>query len=202
MLRRIRRRADLSQRELARRLGISKSAVAAAETGDRDLPFRLLVEAAALAGLHLGLLTADDQVVPGMADDTVRDMGWRRFPAHLDTRYSDEDWWHGEERRSRSQPWYTFDRDRAARDGFRRRDGTPDDHQRPQDGDSPKERRARRRRESLRRAAEERERAFLAGQLRDTGPDFVCTCPGACDPVSERNADVHVEDCACRCDLC
>jgi HTH-type transcriptional regulator/antitoxin HipB len=148
------------------------------------------------------LLTADDQVVPGMADDTVRDMGWRRFPAHLDTRYSDEDWWHGEERRSRSQPWYTFDRDRAARDGFRRRDGTPDDHQRPQDGDSPKERRARRRRESLRRAAEERERAFLAGQLRDTGPDFVCTCPGACDPVSERNADVHVEDCACRCDLC
>ena len=37
-LRRIRRLADLSQRELAERSGISKSALAAAEAGTRDLP--------------------------------------------------------------------------------------------------------------------------------------------------------------------
>jgi HTH-type transcriptional regulator/antitoxin HipB len=201
VLRRIRRTSDLSQRELARRLDVSKSAVAAAEAGTRDFPAGLLARAAAQAGLRLALLDADSREIAGMADHTVRDMGWRRLPAHLDIRQSDEDWWHGEERRSRPQPWYTFDRDRPLRDAYRRRNGTPEDHPHPQADDAPHERRARRRQDALRREAKERERAFLAGELRQTGPDFECTCPAGCDPVTERNADVHVEACPCRCDL-
>jgi HTH-type transcriptional regulator/antitoxin HipB len=201
MLRRIRRTADLSQRELAERLGISKSMIAATESGTRDLFTGLLARAAELADFRLILLDAQGHEVVGMADDTVRDMGYRRFPAHLDTRHSDEEWWHGEHRRSRPQPWYTFDRDRWVRDAYRRRDGTPDDHRRPQPGDSPEARAAERRHAARRRRDEERERRFLAGELRQTGPDFVCTCPAGCDPVAERHADVHVENCSCQCDV-
>jgi DNA-binding XRE family transcriptional regulator len=202
LLRRIRRIADLSQRELAQRLALSKTAIGAAEAGTRDLPATLLARAAALAGLRLTVVDDQGCEVAGMADDTVRDMGYRRFPAHLDTRYADESWWHGEHRRSRSQPWYTFDRDRWVRDTYwRRRLGTPEDHQLPQPGDSPEDRAARRKWEALRRRAEERERRFLAGELRNTGPDFECICPPACDPLVERTADVHVDDCPCQCDV-
>ena len=105
--------------------------------------------AAALAGLRLALLDgAGDEVAP-MSDDAVADMGGRRFPAHLDTRHSDEGWWHGPHRYGREQPWYTFDRDRRMRDRTGARDGTPDDHQLPQPGDSPAERAEARRRERL-----------------------------------------------------
>jgi HTH-type transcriptional regulator/antitoxin HipB len=201
LLRRIRRTADLSQRELGHLLHVPKSTVAAAEAGTRDFPAGLLGDAAALAGLRLALVDAEGREVVGMAGDAVRDRGLRRFPAHLDTRYSDEDWWHGEERRSRPEPWYTFDRDRDVRDAYRRRDGTPADHQLPQPGDSPADRRAARRDAARRKAAEQQQRAFLAGELRQTGPDFVCTCPPRCDPVAERTADVHIENCTCRCDL-
>jgi HTH-type transcriptional regulator/antitoxin HipB len=62
-------------------------------------------------------------------------------------------------------------------------------------------RRAKEQAAALVHRAEELHRAFLAGELRQEGPDFVCTCPAECDPVTERSADVHVEDCTCRCDL-
>jgi transcriptional regulator with XRE-family HTH domain len=62
MMRRIRREADLSQRELASALGISATAVAQAESGRRGTPVRLLCEAAALARLQVVLLDADDRV--------------------------------------------------------------------------------------------------------------------------------------------
>src|SRR5512133_2443951 len=91
-VRRIRRRADLSQRELADRCAVSQSAIARVENGRQDLSVRVLVAAARLAGLRLVLVDADGEEVTGMAENTVRDMGGRRFPAHLDTRYSDEGW--------------------------------------------------------------------------------------------------------------
>src|SRR4051794_11913875 len=89
-LRRIRRAADLSQRELARALGISAAAVARAESGSRSIPLGLLARAATLADLRLVLLDAEGHEVAGMADEAVRDLGGRRFPAHLDTRFADE----------------------------------------------------------------------------------------------------------------
>jgi HTH-type transcriptional regulator/antitoxin HipB len=120
----------------------------------------------------------------------------------LDTRYSDEAWWHGPHRYDREQPWYTFDRDRTTRDRYRQRNGTPDDHQLPQPGDSPQERAATRRQEYLRRRAEERQRAFLAGEFRHIDVSFTCSCPPRCDELDDRSGrPVHAPGCACGCDL-
>src|SRR3954462_10937913 len=97
LLRRIRRSAALSQRELAARLSVSKSAIGAAESGAGGLDARVLAQAADVAGLRLALLDRSGAEVAAMADGSVRDEGGRRFPAHLDTRYGDVDWWHGRE---------------------------------------------------------------------------------------------------------
>ncbi len=135
LLRRVRRRADLSQRQLADRLQISKSSVAAVELGARDLGAGLLAEAAALAGLRVVLVDRDGHEVEPMRDGAARDRAERRFPAHLDTRHGDEDWWFGWHRYDRRPPRYTFDRDRRLRDGWRAREGTPDDHLEPRPED-------------------------------------------------------------------
>jgi transcriptional regulator with XRE-family HTH domain len=202
VMRRIRRGADLSQRELAQRIGISKSAVARIESGLVGLDVRILARAAALAGLRLALVDESGEEVPGMTAGAVRDRANRRFPAHLDTRYSEEDWWHGPHRYERDQPWYTFDRDRRLRDEYRHRRGTPADHLLPQPGDSPRERAAERRRAYLRARAEERQRRFLAGELRHRGEEFECTCPPGCDQLDDRSGrPVHAEECPCSCDL-
>jgi transcriptional regulator with XRE-family HTH domain len=141
-LRRIRRTADLSQRELAQAAGVGAAVISHVEAGRRGMTVDLLSRLASVAGLRLALLDTTGHEVPGMTDGAVRDEGGRRFPAHLDTRYGDVDWWHGRERYSRDQPWYTFDRVRETRDFWRGRLGTPDDHQIPQPGDAPAERRA------------------------------------------------------------
>lgn len=195
VVRRIRRTADLSQRELAQRLGLSKSMVAAVESGNRTLEVSVLVRAADLADLRLALLDAQGQEVGAMSPGGVRDMGNRRFPAHLDTRYGDEDWWHGVHRYDRPEPWYTFDRSRSIRDIWREILGTPDDHQLPQPGDSPQERRAARA-----RAAAGRREAGDAAEVREW-PDLVCTCPPECDELDRGERPVHAAGCLCGCDL-
>jgi HTH-type transcriptional regulator/antitoxin HipB len=193
MLRRIRRLADLSQRELASSARLSVSAVAHAEAGSRDLPVRGLARAAAVAGLRLALLDATGAEVRGMSGQAVRDMGGRRFPAHLDTRYGDVDWWHGPERYSREQPWYTFDRLRYTRDHWRGCQGTPEDHQLPQPGDSPAARR-----EARRTAARERRQS---ARFPPPAP-WVCTCPSLCDELDDRTGKpVHAPECPCDCDV-
>ena len=137
-----------------------------------------------------------------MRPDTVRDRGNRHFPAHLDTRYGDDDWWHGEHRYAREQPWYTFDRDRRTRDRYTRRNGTPGDHLVPEPGDSPRERADARRRAYWRRRAEERERRFLAGEFRGIDIGFSCTCPAECDALDDyAGRPVHAEGCPCSCDV-
>jgi HTH-type transcriptional regulator/antitoxin HipB len=176
--------------------------VAQAESGRRDLPVFVLVTAATLAGLRLALLDAAGNEVHGMTGEAVRDGANRLFPAHLDTRYSEEDWWHGRHRREREQPWYTFDRRRELRDRYRQGDGTPDDHQLPQPGDSPAERAEARRRAYWRRRAEDRERRFLAGEFAHVAEPFVCACPAGCDDLDDRSGrPVHAEGCPCLCDL-
>jgi transcriptional regulator with XRE-family HTH domain len=201
VLRRIRRTADLSQRELAAAAGLSASAVAHAEAGTRDLPSRALVRAAELAGLRLALLGADGREVTGMDPDGARDATRRRLPAHLDTQHTDEvadRWAH---RRDREQPWFTFGLDRAARDRQRARAGTPEDHDVPVPGDSPAERRARRRQAARRRAEEDRARRRAAGW----GPPddgLICTCPPECDEVDDGcGPPGHAAGCPCGCDL-
>jgi transcriptional regulator with XRE-family HTH domain len=201
VLRRIRRTADLSQRELASAAGLSVSAVAHAEAGTRDLPSRALARAAELAGLRLVLLDADGREVAGMDPDGARDATRRRFPAHLDTQHTDavaDRWAHRPDRR---QPWFTFGLDRAARDRWRARAGTPEDHDVPVPGDSPAERRARRQEVARRRAAEDRERRrATAGKPADDG--LSCTCPPGCDEVDDGSGPPgHAADCPCGCDL-
>lgn len=211
LVRRIRRTADLSQRDLARALGVAASTVARAESGARDLPATVLARAAELAGLRLALLDAAGAEVPGMDAGAVTDRAGRHFPAHLDTRHGDQDWWHGSERYSRDRPWYTFDRDRHARDRLRGGRGAPADHQSPQPGDGP-EVRARAREDAAwaaraaehRQWTEERRRRGFPGAWAPT-----CACPSGCDdllfpaaPLSaQQHAVPHVDDCACRCDV-
>jgi transcriptional regulator with XRE-family HTH domain len=201
VLRRIRRLADVSQRELAQAVDVSKSYVGGAESGTSGLDVRVLARAAAVAGLRLVLLDGAGHEATPMSAQTVRDTGNRRFPAHLDTRHSDEGWWHGPHRYDREQPWYTFDRDRRTRDWYRRRDGTPDDHQLPRPGDSPADRAAARRHEYWRARAEERERRFLAGEFRHIDVGFTCACPPGCDELDTGERPQHTAGCPCSCDL-
>jgi transcriptional regulator with XRE-family HTH domain len=204
VLRRIRRIGDWSQRELAERIGTSKAAVAAAENGTRDLPVSLLARAAAGAGGRLVVVDAGGHELTPMDPGAVRDAGHRRFPAHLDTRYSDEGWWHGPHRYSRRTATYTFDRRRESRDGVRRFTGVvPEDHLRPQPGDSPAERATDRRRAAWGRQDEERRRHLEV--VGSTEPDWGtgCTCPAGCELTEERNEDLsHASGCVCRCDVC
>ena len=140
----IRRLADLSQRELARRAAASKSAVAARRgRARRGLTADASLRAAALAGLRLALVDAAGTEVTAMAGDAVRDLGGRRFPAHLDTRYGDEGWWHGPAALQQAAALVHV-RPATARagTGTAAATGTPDDHQLPQPGDSPQERAA------------------------------------------------------------
>ena len=200
-LRRIRRVADASQRELAEWIGISKSTLAGAESGNRGLDARVLAHAAEVAGLQLALLDENGDPVEGMTEGGVRDRFGRRFPAHLDTRYGDEGWWHGPERYSRPVPWYTFDRDRGRRDGRRGTRGTPSDHQIPKPGDAPTDRAAARRQGARRREIEEAGRRRRAGELPPEEP-FDCTCPPECDELDDRSGPpVHAHGCPCGCDI-
>jgi transcriptional regulator with XRE-family HTH domain len=200
-LRRIRRIADFSQRDLAAAAGISASTVGEAESGSRDLPVSLLVRLAALGGLRLALLDGTGHEVVPMAAGAARDRANRRFPAHLDTRYGDEDWWHGDERYAREQPWYTFDRLRYTRDYWRGRAGTPDDHLVPTPEDSPWARKEARRRAARNLQEEERARRRAAGEVR-SAPEWICTCPPACEDLDDRSGKpVHADECPCRCDV-
>jgi transcriptional regulator with XRE-family HTH domain len=201
-LRRIRRRADLSQRELADRCDLSQSAVAHAESGRRDLPVGALVRACALAGLRLALLDADGHEIAGMTADAVRDFGGRRFPAHLDTSHSDERWGRYAHRFDRPTPWFTVDRDRTGRDAARRVHGTPDDHHPVRPGDSPQDRRAARQRAARQREREEYQRRLASGEVWPLA-EFDCSCPPVCDELDDRSGrPVHAEGCQCSCDLC
>ncbi|NYJ05957.1 helix-turn-helix domain-containing protein [Petropleomorpha daqingensis] len=183
-VRRIRRSADLSQRELAARVSVSKSAIAAAERGVGGLDARILAQAAALAGLRLVLVDESGAEVAAMADGAVRDEAGRRFPAHLDTRDGHIDWWHGRERYSRDQPAYTFDRVRDIRDIWREWLGIPDDHQLPGDA-SARPRAAPRRTPGGVHLAEE----------------WACTCPPECAELDQGERPVHAQDCPCGCDV-
>ncbi|QLQ38997.2 helix-turn-helix domain-containing protein [Micromonospora robiginosa] len=107
LLRRLRRRADLSQRELAERAGLAQSAVARIESGRATDPRYRTVERlvrAAGAGIRVKVepvpdtrATAPTEPMPesmprpmprpepgAVPHDDMRDQAGRRYPAHLD----------------------------------------------------------------------------------------------------------------------
>ncbi|SCG80322.1 Acetyltransferase (GNAT) family protein [Micromonospora echinaurantiaca] len=140
-LRALRRRADLSQRELAAKAGVPQATLARIESGRAADPrFRTVLRLVRAAGGELAVgVVADERAdaplvpVPPVPHDDMRDEADRRYPAHLDVR---------EVRRPRDWPgaWWaswcnlpprlwpcpvpaaTYDLDRGYRDRRRQRE--------------------------------------------------------------------------------
>ncbi|MEV4655026.1 GNAT family N-acetyltransferase [Micromonospora sp. NPDC049301] len=139
-LRALRRRADLSQRELAERSGVPKSTLARIEVGQGGPPaFQTVERLVRAAGGELALtLPGSPRVTrdggsPSVLADEPRDEAGRRYPAHLDVRRIrtlkdwPAAWWvHSYTLPERSWPVrvpeLTYDLDRARRDERRWRD--------------------------------------------------------------------------------
>jgi transcriptional regulator with XRE-family HTH domain len=124
IVRRVRRAADLSQRELAEASGLSPATIAGIEAGSRTPSLPALDSILDAAGYRLVAVDRDGRcVAPLMVWPEVADLAGRRFPAHLDTiidpDYWPDDWWAS--RFGLTRPPETFRRDRAYRDYLRRR---------------------------------------------------------------------------------
>lgn len=120
---RARRVADLSQRELAQRLGVAPSTVARLENGQRRASAELLDAILALAGLRVAVLDGAGREVPPFPADAVRDNAGRRFPAHLDVRPPDDvprhRAWYPRYDRLPAKAWYHLRSERDRRRGAR-----------------------------------------------------------------------------------
>ena len=142
LVRRIRRILDVSQRGLAKILGVSQSVVARWETGRTSPRVAVLERMLRLARVEVTLRDEDTgkQVRP-MRADGARKHGGSRFPAHTDLRATG--WWVPRALRRMTSVEYFVQRDRSreARDPYisyrtsprakrveRAIYGTPDDH--------------------------------------------------------------------------
>jgi HTH-type transcriptional regulator/antitoxin HipB len=127
----VRRRADLSQRELAERVGVSQSTVARWELDGPAPTVRVLERVLRVSGLRLAVVDEDGSVVPPLGHGGVRDNGGRRFPAHLDVVPPDRrpaNRGAGPRHdRAPAQGWYALrpERDRAVAAGATRPDRHP-----------------------------------------------------------------------------
>ena len=83
LVRRARRLADLSQRDLAAAIGISPARVARIETGG-SVDVSTFAHILALAGLSIAILDESGAEVAAMPREAPRDRSGRRLPAHLD----------------------------------------------------------------------------------------------------------------------
>ena len=122
LVRKVRRLADLSQRELARAARVSASTIARIESGALAPSLDTLLRLLAAARLVLVVTDGRGRVVQPMRlwDDT-RDGADRQFPAHLDLILDPRggDWW--ADVYGLARPPETFHRDRDWRDARRRR---------------------------------------------------------------------------------
>lgn len=122
LIRRARRIADLSQRQMARRAKVSPSTVARVEAGGLTPSLDLLQRLLGSAGLYLAVVDADGHVILPMEDrEDIRDGAERRYPSHLDTILDPKpgEWW--ADIYGLARPPETFHRDRRYRDEARRR---------------------------------------------------------------------------------
>jgi transcriptional regulator with XRE-family HTH domain len=133
LLRRVRRDADLSQRELAVRAGVQQVLVSRIESGRVTNPcFRTVELLLNAAGLTLTAASDGAEPIP---HENLRDEGDRHYPAHLDVREvkTPEDWggaWWTDWYRLPERLWplpvpnATYDLSRDRRDRRRIRDDT------------------------------------------------------------------------------
>lgn len=121
LVRRIRRIADLSQREFAARAGVSPSTVARIEAGSLSPSLGTLLQLLAVADLALVATDPSGNVIhPMQVWDNTRDGAERIFPAHLDLILEPQgEWW--ADIYGLARPPETFHRNRAYRDARRRR---------------------------------------------------------------------------------
>lgn len=91
LVRRVRRRLDVSQRGLAQILGLEASRVARWETGRTSPSVAELEAVLALADLTLVAVDLQGEIVDPMSEEAIRDRAGRRYPAHADLRAVG--WW-------------------------------------------------------------------------------------------------------------
>ena len=178
---RARRVADLSQRELADEIGVSRATVGRLESGASRVDTGTLSAILATAGLRLAVLDREGREIPPIPVDVLRDHADRRFPGHLDARPPQDapsDRVHP--RRGAPQPlgWYQQRPSRARR---RVRMGTPVDHP------------------TVSGLREARQAAYWAGVAeaearRAADPEPDCSCFDAC---FERAC---LTECPCQCE--
>ncbi len=122
MIRRVRRIADLSQREMAQRAQVSAATVARVETGTLTPRLSTLQRLLAVADLRLVVVDDGRHVVAPMQQwQDVEDGAGRVYPAHLDTIVDPRpgEWW--ADKFGLARPPETFRRNRGIRDLERRR---------------------------------------------------------------------------------
>jgi transcriptional regulator with XRE-family HTH domain len=87
IVRQVRRRLDLSQRQLAARAGVPKSTVADLESGGVVPNLRTLALVLGVGGMRLEVVDLSDEPVSFHSDTgEPRDRAQRRLPPHLDAR--------------------------------------------------------------------------------------------------------------------
>jgi transcriptional regulator with XRE-family HTH domain len=122
LVRRARRTADFSQRELAKHAGVSPGTIAAIESAARVPSLALLDRVLNAANCQLVVVDGGGRyVLPLLVWEGVTDGAGRRYPAHLDTVIDPEygEWW--ADVYGLARPPETFHRDRAVRDFQRAR---------------------------------------------------------------------------------
>ncbi|MDG4822620.1 helix-turn-helix transcriptional regulator [Asanoa sp. WMMD1127] len=122
LVRAARRRADFSQRELARKSAAAQGTIARIESGDLTPSLAMIEKLLGACGFQLVAVDHEGCVLRPMRDteDTLDGAG-RRYPAHLDVILDPlpGEWW--ADIYGLARPPETFYRDRARRDRQRRR---------------------------------------------------------------------------------
>ena len=182
---RVRRACDLSQRGLARAVGLDQSQVARIESARTRVDLPILAGILALAGYRIAVLDRHGVEVAPVPEDVLRDNAGRRMPAHLDVRPSSDPpaslLVHTEPDRPSPLAWYHHRPRRDRRRAGRGPGGEPD-----QPTYSGLARLEHGRHVERRRAVQAR-----AGALLDSD----CSCSDECW-TRGRCAD----DCTCRCE--
>lgn len=114
-IRALRRRVDVSQRELAASSGVPVATVGRIESGySRDPRLRTVERLVRATGARLAIVDLDGTEPAPLGTDEWRDRAGRRFPPHLDSRPVNR--W----RRGAAEDVISFLRNRWVRDVFRR----------------------------------------------------------------------------------